>query len=221
VIGMVQLEGGYHRSMTIRLAVLGDSIALGQGAASSEDTPASRLTAALADRGLEATSRVYAVSGARSCALRSQVARATRWEPDVAVIVIGANDLSHRTPPELAAEDLRAAVRRLRAVGAEVVVAPAPDLSTVPYVPEALRHAVRAASARLRAGQVAVTTAEGGRVADAQGSTSLAFAADPTLFSADRFHPSSAGYAVITEALLPHVVDAAERLAAQSERSRP
>ena len=36
-----------------------------------------------------------------------------------------------------------------------------------------------------------------------------AFAADPALFSADRFHPSPAGYALIAEALAPHVVAAA------------
>ena len=36
-----------------------------------------------------------------------------------------------------------------------------------------------------------------------------AFGADPSLFSADRFHPSSAGYARIATALLPHVRAAA------------
>ena len=37
------------------------------------------------------------------------------------------------------------------------------------------------------------------------------FAADPTLFSQDRFHPSSEGYARIAEALVPHVVEVAVR----------
>ncbi len=40
------------------------------------------------------------------------------------------------------------------------------------------------------------------------------FAADPALFSADRFHPSAAGYAVIADALAPHVPAAAAHLAA-------
>jgi lysophospholipase L1-like esterase len=43
----------------------------------------------------------------------------------------------------------------------------------------------------------------GARIADADGETTRAFAADPSLFSADRFHPSSAGYAAIAAALLP------------------
>jgi lysophospholipase L1-like esterase len=36
-----------------------------------------------------------------------------------------------------------------------------------------------------------------------------AFAADPGLFAADRFHPSSAGYARIAAALAPTVLAAA------------
>ncbi|OMQ16517.1 GDSL family lipase, partial [Modestobacter sp. VKM Ac-2676] len=34
---------------------------------------------------------------------------------------------------------------------------------------------------------------------------SARFAAEPRLFSADRFHPSSAGYALVAEALAPHL----------------
>jgi lysophospholipase L1-like esterase len=39
------------------------------------------------------------------------------------------------------------------------------------------------------------------------------------LFSADRFHPSSAGYAVIADALLPSVLVAAEKSGAASASS--
>jgi lysophospholipase L1-like esterase len=106
-------------------------------------------------------------------------------------------------------------VRRLRNAGAEVVVAPAPDLSAVPHVPPALRSAVRAASDRLRKRQIAAADAEGARIAAEAASTSGAFRTDPSLFSADRFHPSSAGYALIAQGLLPHVVEAAHAIADQ------
>jgi lysophospholipase L1-like esterase len=46
-------------------------------------------------------------------------------------------------------------------------------------------------------------------VADGHSATTSSFAADPALFSADRFHPSSAGYAVIASAVLPAVLAAA------------
>ncbi len=198
--------------MTIRVALLGDSIAAGAGAARTADALGPRLVAGLAARGVDATTQVHAVSGARSSALRGQVARALTWAPHVAVVVIGANDLTHRTPPAQAANALEDAVRRLRSAGAEVVVAPAPDLSAVPQVPPGLRAVLQAASTELRDHQIAGTTAAGGHVADGDSTTSRAFAADPALFSGDRFHPSSRGYAVIAEALLPEVYAATTRL---------
>ena len=195
--------------MTLRLAILGDSIAYGIGASRPADTLAARLTAGLSAVGLAAESRVFAVSGARSADLARQAGSAAPWRPGVAVIVIGANDLTRLTPPEQAAGQLGAAVRVLREAGAAVVVAPAPDLSVVPYVPPAMRELVRTASRVLREAQSRAVTAAGGVIADPQGAVSASFAADPALFSADRFHPSSAGYARIAQALVPAVRAAA------------
>lgn len=198
--------------MTTRLAVLGDSIAWGQGAARKRERLAPRLADGLAVRGLEVDVEVFAVRGARSSGLATQVSAALAWDPALAVVVIGANDLTHREPVDAAARALAAAVRRLRIAGAEVVVAPAPDLSAVPHVPEFLREVVRAAGDSLRAQQAAAVLAEGAHVADPDQRASRAFATDPSLFSADRFHPSSAGYAVIADALLPTLVLAVENL---------
>jgi lysophospholipase L1-like esterase len=202
---------GTAEPVSVRLALLGDSVAFGQGAARQADRPASRLTRSLTARGVDVSVGVFAVSGTRSTGLAAQVDQAVRWLPDVAVIVVGANDLTHRVPPDEAARDLGAAVQRLREAGAQVVVAPAPDLSIIPQVPPSARALVAAASAALRTLQVDVVRAAGGLVADEDGATSTAFAADRSLFSGDAFHPSSAGYAVITDALLPEVLVAVER----------
>ncbi|MDZ5662106.1 SGNH/GDSL hydrolase family protein [Nocardioides sp. S-58] len=206
--------------MTARLALLGDSIAWGQGAARERDRLGPRLVEGLAVRAIDVELRTFAVPGARSSGLAAQVDSALGWAPDVAVVVIGANDLTHREPVARAVRALADAVRRLRAAGSEVVVVPAPDLSAVPHVPVALRGVVRAAGDAFRAQQAAAATAEGGLVADPDQRASHAFAADPSLFSADRFHPSSAGYAVIADALLPAVVDAASEVGAGGGRSQ-
>jgi lysophospholipase L1-like esterase len=195
--------------VTLRLALLGDSIAFGQGATRPRDRLAPRLERGLASAGFEVSTRVLAVPGAASSGLAPQVDRALSWPPDVTVVVVGANDLTNRVRPAAAARSLGDAVTRLRAAGAEVVVAPAPDLSVVPHVPEPLRGVVRDASAALREAQVRAVSAAGGRVADGQASAETSFATDPALFSADRFHPSSAGYAVIAAAVLPAVLAAA------------
>ena len=92
--------------MTTRLAVLGDSIAWGQGAIRERDRLSSRLVDGLASRGYEAEARVFAVPGATSSGLAAQVGQALSWRPDLAVVVIGANDLTHLVPVDVAAQAL-------------------------------------------------------------------------------------------------------------------
>jgi lysophospholipase L1-like esterase len=201
--------------VTLAFAVLGDSIAYGQGATRAAETAGARLAAGLSDAGITTDVRMFAVPGARSQALRSQVQSATAWGPDLALIIIGANDLTHFVPPQQAAAHLGEAVRTLRSAGAEVVVAPAPDLSVVPWVPPQARLVVRAASHALRQAQTRAAVEAGARVADLDAGSATGFAIDASLFSADRFHPSSAGYEVIATALAP-TVHAAARAALSS-----
>jgi lysophospholipase L1-like esterase len=195
----------------LRLVVLGDSIAYGTGARRVEDSLGPRLSAVLTGDGFDVDLHVLAVPGAASAQLADQVRRAEPLRADLAVVVIGANDLARFVPPDRAAADLGAAVTALRAGGGDVVVVPAPDMSSVPFVPPAYRPAVQAASAQLQHRQTAVAEAAGATVADTAAEVGRAFAADPELFSADRFHPSSAGYAHIAAALAPTVLAAARR----------
>lgn len=191
--------------MTVTFAVLGDSIAYGQGASRAEDTVGSRLAAELGACGTRIDLHVFAVPGARSDALAAQARLACAWSPDVALIIIGANDLTHFVPAQLAGDQLGDAVRSLRVSGTQVVVAAAPDLSVVPCTPPNMRAIVRAGSEILRQAQTRAALAAGARVADVEGHMSAQFAADAGLFCADRFHPSSAGYALIANALAPAV----------------
>jgi lysophospholipase L1-like esterase len=192
----------------LRLVVLGDSIGFGTGALRVEDTLGRRLAIALTTDGFDVDLHVVAVPGAASRDLAAQVRRAEPLDADVAVIVIGANDLAGFVPPAQAAASLASAVTALRSSGADVVVVPAPDMSSVPFVPPAFRAAVRAASQQLQQHQAAAVEAAGGRMA-AVHEVGVAFAGDPAMFSTDRFHPSSAGYAAIAAALTPAVLAAA------------
>jgi lysophospholipase L1-like esterase len=98
---------------TLRLAVLGDSIAYGTGATRGADTLGPRLVAALEAVGVRVEHRVFAVPGAVSADLAVQVERARAWRPQLVVVVIGANDLTRLVPPERAAAALGVAVRTL------------------------------------------------------------------------------------------------------------
>ena len=193
----------------LRLAVLGDSLAFGTGAARPSDALGPRLTRALAEDGFDVDLHVLAVPGAVSADLAAQVRRALPLAADLAVVVVGANDLARFVPAQVAAGALSAGVTALRAGGTDVVVVPAPDMSMVPFVPPALRSLVRGACGALQQRQAQVAQACGASVAPVAAEVARAFVADPALFSGDRFHPSSAGYARIAEALLPYVLTAA------------
>jgi lysophospholipase L1-like esterase len=193
----------------LRLVVLGDSIGFGTGASRREDTLGARLAASLTDDGFDVDLHVVAVPGATSAQLGPQVRRALPLAPDLAVVVVGANDLARFVPADQAAADLAAAVTALRSGGTDVVVVPAPDMSMVPFVPPAFRPAVQAASRLLQQRQEREALAAGAAVAHVAAEIAGGFAGDPALFSADRFHPSSAGYAAIAAALTPHVLTAA------------
>jgi lysophospholipase L1-like esterase len=193
----------------LRFRVLGDSLAAGVGCGRPEETLGERLAAVLRSAGHRVDLGVHAVSGARSSGLDAQVRAAVRTGVDVALVVIGANDLTSFTPPAVGAGLLHDAVLGLRRAGGQVVVATAPDLGVVSHVPPAYRAFVSQASGLYARAQADAVIRAGGVVAAAGPDLSDRFATDPTLFSADRFHPSPAGYALIADALAPSVVAAA------------
>ena len=198
----------------MRLAAFGDSIAFGQGASDPSHTIGVRLVVGLQRTGTPTVLRVFAVPRARSDALDAQVRAARGWRPHLA----GDHRRRQRphpfVPPDQAVAALGAAVRDLRENGWRARRRPCAGPERGPRVPPEWQTLVRSVSGSLRAGQVRAATAAGARVADADGLTAAVFAADPNLFSADRFHPSSAGYALIAAAIEPAVRAAAAEVGA-------
>lgn len=74
------------------------------------DTAGARLATTLTAAGCATRLQVLAVSGARSQGLAAQVTRARPLSPDIALIIIGADDLTHFVPPNQAAALLSDAV---------------------------------------------------------------------------------------------------------------
>jgi lysophospholipase L1-like esterase len=194
----------------IKVALLGDSSAAGYGVETVEDTPGAHLASGLAE---SADRRVYlravARVGAQTRDLDLQIDRVMSVEPHVAVIMVGANDVTHSRPPSESVRLLEAAVRRLRAAGVEVVVGTCPDLGTIEPIAPPLRQVARLWSRRLAAAQTIATVEAGGRTVSMASVLGPEFAATPSLyFGPDRFHPSAAGYAGMASVLLPSVLAA-------------
>ena len=193
-----------------KVALLGDSSAAGYGVEDVLDTPGAHLASGLAEA---ADRRVYlrsvAFVGAQTRDLSRQIDRALSIEPHVAVVMVGANDVTHGRRPSESVRLLQEAVRRLRDAGTEVVVGTCPDLGTIEPIAPPLKQVARLWSRRLAAAQTIVVVEAGGRTVSLASVLGPEFAATPALlFGPDRFHPSAAGYASLASVLLPTVLAA-------------
>ncbi|MGY2873401.1 lysophospholipase L1-like esterase [Marmoricola sp. URHA0025 HA25] len=195
----------------IELLVLGDSIAAGLGA----ETPRQTLGAQLARRLAKRTHRAVrlhtaAIVGAETSVLRAQLAGLPAgYRPDVAVIVVGGNDVTHRVRLADSVQHLADAVAALQDRGCEVVVGTCPDLSALAQVPQPLRALGGLSSRRLAEAQRAAVVALGARAVPLAEVVGPFFLTQPDeMFAVDRFHPSGAGYRRTAKALLPSVVAA-------------
>lgn len=199
---------GSARGTPLVLAVLGDSSAVGLGVETAAETPGVLVAAALAELA-ERPVRLIKVarSGGRSTDLPGQVERVLPHSPDVAMMMIGANDVTSRTKPAVAVRNLAESVRTLEAAGTRVVVGTCPDLGTIRPIAQPLRTLARRWSRQLAAAQTIAVVAEGGRTVSLGSVLGPAFATDRSMFSSDEFHPSAAGYAAAAASMLPSIAD--------------
>ncbi len=204
----------------IRCIVLGDSALVGYGMTTADATPPALIGLGLAhvlDTPVEIHSMAFV--GAQTSDLREQVNRGLSYKPDIAVIVIGTNDITHHLwAAPATARLLGAAVRRLIAAGCEVVVGTCPDLGTIKPLPQPLRWVARRRSRDLARKQMMAVVAAGGRGVSLGDLLGPVFAEKYDLmFGADRFHPSAAGYASMVSVLVPSLAAAVrERAEAES-----
>lgn len=192
----------------LKVALLGDSSAAGYGVHRVEEVPGAVLASGLAEW---ADRRVYlrefARVGAQSSDLKRQVDATLPIEPDVAVILVGANDVTHSVLPSQSVRHLGEAVRRLREADIAVVVGTCPDLGTIQPIPPPLKQVARSWSRRLAAAQTITVVEAGGRTVSLGSILGPEFLAAPSLlFGPDRFHPSAQGYASLAGVLLPSLL---------------
>ncbi len=84
----------------LKVALLGDSSAAGYGVERVEETPGALLASGVAEQGdRRVYLRTFCVVGAVTAELKAQIDTALPIEPDVALILIGANDVKELIRP--------------------------------------------------------------------------------------------------------------------------
>ncbi len=213
ILSPAQIIGSGDGADPITLALLGDSLAAGFGVRTPEETVGVLLATGLATA---AARRVklqnFALLGAESTDLPTQLEQMEDAGvcPDVALIIVGGNDVMHLRRIDVALKSLADTVRELRRHGCQVVVATCPDMGTVGPILQPLRFLAHWVSRTLATGQTIVVLRNGGRTVSLGDLVGPAFRMEPALmFSTDRLHPSARGYAEATRVLLPSIMAAA------------
>ncbi len=197
------------------LLVVGDSVAAGLGADRRKDTLGARIARGVATAlHRPVRLRVAAVVGSETAALAAQLdTLPDGYRPDVTVVVVGGNDVTHRVPTAVSVRHLVEALDRLHGLGSVAVVGTCPDLGALRPVPQPLRALGARASRQLAAAQAVAARAAGAHPVSLAEVVGTFFVDHPEeAFSLDRFHPSALGYRRTAQALVPSVLRALDEV---------
>lgn len=185
-----------ERRPRLRYVVLGDSTATGRGAPYERGIAVATAGHLAARRPVTLTN--LAISGARfGDVRRDQLPAAVRSRPDVVLVAAGANDVTGLTRLRSVRADLEEIVDRLRAARCDVaiVVTASPDVGAAPRLAQPLRALAGWRTEQVNGAIEEVVRERGLVLAPIAARTGPLFRADRSLFAADDFHPSAAGYA--------------------------
>lgn len=192
----------------VKLVAVGDSLTVGQGVPSREAWPV-QLTNALQNQGVMISLEgMIARSGwTTSDLLAGQLSRLESWQPDVVIILIGANDLLQGLSPQRYRDNLELVLNQVSTAApqAQIVLLTIPDLFATPAAQAAQGRLGQALPASLReynsiihslAAERRLTVIELYELSQEMGR-------DPRLVGEDQFHPSGAEYQRWTAAMAP------------------
>lgn len=196
-------EGEVGRGPCLRLLILGDSSAAGVGVAQQSQALAGHLPRALARQArVRVQWRLVAQSGLTSAQCLDQLASRAPLAADVAVVVLGVNDVVDQVPSHLAVAARSAIANRLRNGHgvAHVVFAPLPPMRHFPALPQPLRW-VAGRDAKRHDDAVAAWA----RTRDDVSHVPIDLPLNSALMADDGFHPGEPVYRICGTALAEHI----------------
>jgi lysophospholipase L1-like esterase len=195
ISGMMGPEDGEP----LTLVVLGDSSVAGVGADAAEDTLTYGVAKALSDQ-YRVSLHALGVSGSRLAnVVGEQLPQVDGLYPDIVLVCVGTNDVTHGTTIREAKRQLRLLVEGLARVApnARVIVSGLPPAETSVAFHRPLRDLLGLRALLFTRLYRIELTPQGISVFDIAKLTKSAFHGKREMFSADLFHPSSAGYAFL------------------------
>jgi lysophospholipase L1-like esterase len=200
-------EGETGQGPLLRLLVIGDSSAAGVGVADQSQALVGVLSVVLARQaGVRVHWRLLARSGVNSAQCLALLAseEAQPHEADVAVIVLGVNDVVDQVPSQRAVNARAAIANRLRnAHGvAHVVFAPLPPVHQFPGLPQPLRW-VAGCDARRHDDALAHWAA----TRDDVSHVPIDLPLNAGVMAGDGFHPGEPVYRVCGTVLAEHIAE--------------
>ena len=203
----------------LRLLIVGDSSAAGVGAAHQDEALAGRLGAALASRAAGPVRwRLVARTGLTARELTAFVDEAAPDAFDVALVVVGVNDVTQLRSTRAWLADLDALAARLRRISpdAKLVASGLPPMHRFPALPQPLRGFL---GARAFAFDAALA-----RWADSRADTlyvPIPDMDDPSLAASDGFHPGPGAYAIWAAVLAAAMAERGYLSGSEATNARP
>lgn len=197
-------EGAVGQGAVLRLLIVGDSSGAGVGADTQDEAFAGYLTRAVAAGGKRAVHwQLLARSGISTPAACELLAQSPVRPADIAVVVLGVNDVLEQLPLHRALIARDRLVRQLRSQACvhHVVFAPLPPMHEFPLLPQPLRSVIGRDARRLDAAQATWATRQSG-----VSHVPIDIHLGPQVMARDGFHPGPKVYQVCGETIAAHIV---------------
>ncbi len=190
-------ELGSTNSDSLKYLVMGDSTAAGQGA---------EYTDGIAYQTAQKLSEQYQVkllntgiSGAKVADILSdQINVVKQFNPDLVLLSVGANDVTHLTSSHKIESGLDEIVDALikNNCNVKIIVTGAPEMGSVQLFPQPLRFIAGLRTKQINNVFQNIVREEKITIAPIAAKTGSRFKNDASLFASDRFHPNKSGYAI-------------------------
>ncbi len=182
----------------LKYAVMGDSTSIGQGAKYNQSYAYASAEHLAKERKVKLLN--VGVSGAvTKDLLGSQLSEVSNYKPDIVLIGVGANDATAFTSGASLNRSLQAIIDGLRNnnQSVSIVLTGCPAMGSIDRFPKlGARQLAGFRERQVNKTFIRVIERNNLKIAPIAQKTGPAFAADPTLFAADKFHPNARGYAL-------------------------